>query len=155
MPNLFPNFRCARSIVRTLFAAACLLPIRIVVADPFTIVMLPDTQNYVDFTRQKAAGFALDGSELYLQQMRHIASKSVSNGGDVVFHPLAEAMHLAHSSAASSAFVEGHKARGFVRYFRKRAQGPLGRAAVTPFTPLIYAAALARPALWGVRGKRA
>jgi hypothetical protein len=39
----------------------------------------------VDFTKQKSAGFALDGSEIYLEQMRHIASKSVANGGDVVF----------------------------------------------------------------------
>ena len=29
-------------------------------AESFTIVMVPDTQNYVDFTRQKSAGFALD-----------------------------------------------------------------------------------------------
>lgn len=52
---------------------------------PFTVVMLPDTQNYVDFTRQKSAGFALDGKDLYLQQMAHIAGKGIANGGDVVF----------------------------------------------------------------------
>ena len=53
--------------------------------EPFTIVMIPDTQNAVDFTRQKAEGFAIDSSEIFLQQMQHIASRSVSNGGDVVF----------------------------------------------------------------------
>ncbi|HEY9182312.1 MAG TPA: serine/threonine protein phosphatase, partial [Gammaproteobacteria bacterium] len=54
-------------------------------AEPFTVVVLPDTQNYVDFTKQKSAGFALDGSEVYLEHMQHIASKGVANGGDVVF----------------------------------------------------------------------
>jgi hypothetical protein len=54
-------------------------------AEPFTVVVLPDTQNYVDFTKQKSAGFALDGSDVYLEQMRHIATKGVANGGDVVF----------------------------------------------------------------------
>ena len=64
---------------------ACLLPAGLALAQSFTIVMLPDTQNYVDFTHQKSAGFAVDGRELYLRQMEHIASKGLSNGGDVVF----------------------------------------------------------------------
>lgn len=54
-------------------------------AEPFTVIHLPDTQNYVDFTLQKSAGFALDGVDLYLEQMRHIAGRSAANGGDVVF----------------------------------------------------------------------
>jgi hypothetical protein len=68
-----------------LLVLAGLLPASLALAQPFTIVMLPDTQNYVDFTRQKAAGFALDGRELFMQQMQHIASQGVANGGDVVF----------------------------------------------------------------------
>lgn len=51
----------------------------------FTIIMLPDTQNALDFTQQRAEGFAIDSSEIYLQQMRYIAGRGVSNGGDVVF----------------------------------------------------------------------
>lgn len=51
----------------------------------FTIIMLPDTQNAVDFTQQRAAGFAIESSEIYLEQMRYIAGRGVSNGGDVVF----------------------------------------------------------------------
>jgi hypothetical protein len=70
---------------RLLLILAALLPAGLALAQPFTIVMLPDTQNYVDFTRQKSAGFALDSSELYLRQMEHIASKGLANGGDVVF----------------------------------------------------------------------
>ncbi len=73
-----------RSAILALVVAG-LLPASLVIAQPFTVVMLPDTQNYVDFTKQKASGFALDGSEIYLEHMRHIASKGVANGGDVVF----------------------------------------------------------------------
>ena len=52
---------------------------------PFTLIMVPDTQGMVDFTRQKATGFAIDGSELFLEEMEYIASRSVANGGNVVF----------------------------------------------------------------------
>ena len=53
--------------------------------DVFSVVMLPDTQNYVDYSRQQAAGFALDSSELYFEQMEDIAARSPSNSGNVVF----------------------------------------------------------------------
>lgn len=65
--------------------AALLFAVTTAHAEPFTVVMIPDTQNYVDYTHQKAAGFALDGRELFLQQMREIAGNSVANGGKVVF----------------------------------------------------------------------
>ena len=70
---------------RILLILVGLLPAGLLLAQPFTIVMLPDTQNYVDFTRQKAAGFALDSSDLYLRHMEHFACRGVANGGDVVF----------------------------------------------------------------------
>lgn len=52
---------------------------------PFTIAVVPDTQNYVDYTHQKAEGFPLDASEMFLAQMRDIARRAVGKGGDVVF----------------------------------------------------------------------
>lgn len=52
---------------------------------PFTIAVIPDTQNYVDYTHQKADGFPIDASELFIAQMRDIAGRAASNGGDVVF----------------------------------------------------------------------
>jgi len=55
------------------------------VEESFTIAVIPDTQNYVDYTLQKSAGFALNGVDLFMAQMAHIAGKSVSNGGDIVF----------------------------------------------------------------------
>ena len=51
----------------------------------FTVAVIPDTQNYVDFTLQKSAGFPLDSSTLFIQQMEYIAGKGVTSGGDIVF----------------------------------------------------------------------
>lgn len=51
----------------------------------FTIAMIPDTQNYVDYTHQKHEGFAIDAAELFVQQMAWIAERSRSNGGDIDF----------------------------------------------------------------------
>ena len=51
----------------------------------FTLAMIPDTQNYLDYTHQKAEGFAIDAAELYIQQMEWIAARSRKNGGDIDF----------------------------------------------------------------------
>lgn len=51
----------------------------------FTIIVIPDTQNAVDYKRQEAEGFALDSSAVFIEQMREIASRGIANGGDVVF----------------------------------------------------------------------
>ena len=48
-------------------------------------IMIPDTQGMLDFTRQKAEGFAIDGSELFIEEMKYIASRSIANSGAVVF----------------------------------------------------------------------
>jgi hypothetical protein len=47
--------------------------------------MIPDTQNYVDYTHQKAEGFAIDASEIFIAQMRWIAERSRQNGGNIAF----------------------------------------------------------------------
>ena len=51
----------------------------------FTLAVIPDTQNYIDFRHQKAEKFELDSSALFLQQMQYIADHSVNNGGNIVF----------------------------------------------------------------------
>ncbi len=51
----------------------------------FTVAMIPDTQQYLDFELQTSEGFALDSADLFITQMRYIASKSRSNGGDIEF----------------------------------------------------------------------
>ena len=49
-------------------------------AAQFTIAVIPDTQNYVDYRHQRNAGFALDGQSLFIEQMKDIAARR-----DVVF----------------------------------------------------------------------
>lgn len=51
----------------------------------FTLAVIPDTQNYMDYTHQSSAGFALDAADLFIEQMRYIAANGVSQGGDIVF----------------------------------------------------------------------
>ncbi len=53
--------------------------------DRFTIAMIPDTQNYVDHTHQRDAGFAIDAAELLHEQLDWVASHSVTRGGDIAF----------------------------------------------------------------------
>lgn len=75
----------------------------------FSIVAVPDTQNYLDYTHQRAQGFALNAVEQFHGQMRYIADQSVGRGGDVVF-----VTHLGdvwqHQTIAMD---EEHKAQGF------------------------------------------
>jgi len=51
----------------------------------FTIAVIPDTQNMLDFKHQKAAGFALDSAALFIEEMRYIADNTVNRGGDIAF----------------------------------------------------------------------
>ena len=72
-------------------------------------------------------------------------------GGDVMFHPLAEVVHLGHTSLVSPIRVEFHKGVGLARYFRKRAVG-LGQMLVAwLLSPVVVIAAVARPVLWRLR----
>lgn len=51
----------------------------------FTLAVIPDTQNYVDFTHQRAEGFPFDARDMLNEQMRFIADHAASRGGDIVF----------------------------------------------------------------------
>lgn len=69
----------------SLFALnACSPPVK-PVNNTFTIAVIPDTQNAIDYTRQTAEGFAIDSSDIFIEEMRHIAGRGTANGGDIVF----------------------------------------------------------------------
>ncbi|MFA7601422.1 MAG: serine/threonine protein phosphatase [Novosphingobium sp.] len=53
--------------------------------ESFTIAVIPDTQNYLDYTHQKNEGFPFDASAMFLEQMRYIADNVESRGGDIAF----------------------------------------------------------------------
>lgn len=77
------------------------------------------------------------------------------SGGDVLFQPKAEVIHLGHTSHASPLRVEFHKGVGLARYFRKRAE--TGRESLLAWliSPLIVCTAIARPVMWRIRGRAA
>lgn len=51
----------------------------------FTIAVIPDTQNMVDYRHQPEEDFAVDGGAMFLEQMDYIAENSVTNGGEIEF----------------------------------------------------------------------
>jgi hypothetical protein len=51
----------------------------------FTIAVIPDTQNYLDYTHQTEAGFAFDARTMFLDQLRYVAANLESQGGDIAF----------------------------------------------------------------------
>jgi hypothetical protein len=59
-------------------------------ATPFTIAVIPDTQNYLDYSRQRAEGFVIDGKDLFIRQMQEVAGREnvvfVASVGDVWQH---------------------------------------------------------------------
>jgi GT2 family glycosyltransferase len=73
-------------------------------------------------------------------------------GGQVVFQPAAEVIHVGHTSRANPLRVEYAKGCGLARFFRKRARTPAGVAAAWALGPFIVAAAVVRPVLWRLSG---
>jgi hypothetical protein len=51
----------------------------------FTIAVIPDTQNYVDYQHQKAAGFPFDAKPMFIEQMQFVADHVESAGGEIAF----------------------------------------------------------------------
>ena len=74
-------------------------------------------------------------------------------GGQVLFHPKAEVIHLGHTSLTSPLRVEFHKGVGLARYFRKRAVGGGQRLVAWLMSPIVVGAAIVRPVMWRFRGR--
>jgi len=75
----------------------------------FTVAVIPDTQNYVDYRHQKWSGFPFDGVEQFYAQMQWVGANARDAGGDIVF-----ATHLGDVWQHYSAWMDpAHEARGF------------------------------------------
>ena len=77
----------------------------------FSIAMIPDTQNYVDYTHQRDAGFAFDASALFIEQMRWLSQQRPEDGGNLVFVAAVGDVWQHQSKAGDPA----HEARGIHR----------------------------------------
>jgi N-acetylglucosaminyl-diphospho-decaprenol L-rhamnosyltransferase len=71
-------------------------------------------------------------------------------GGQVLFQPASEVIHLGHTSQTSPLRVEFHKGVGLARYFRKRAESLTERLTAWLLSPLIVCTAVARPLVRGL-----
>ncbi|MFN3521827.1 MAG: glycosyltransferase family 2 protein [Phenylobacterium sp.] len=76
-------------------------------------------------------------------------------GGQVLFHPKAEVVHLGHTSQTSPLRVEFHKGVGLARYFRRRAESFSQRLLAWVLSPIIVCTAIVRPVVWRFRGRAA
>lgn len=65
-------------------------------------------------------------------------------GGQVIYQPLAGALHYGATSDAPSRVVATHKSDSFARYFRSRAKGPIHRLMTEALLPFIRMALLTR-----------
>ncbi|MDB5424155.1 MAG: glycosyl transferase family protein [Phenylobacterium sp.] len=74
-------------------------------------------------------------------------------GGEVLFHPRAEVIHLGHTSQTSPLAVEFHKGVGLARYFRKRAEGLGPQLLAWLLSPLIVCTAIVRPMMWRLKSR--
>lgn len=54
-------------------------------APAFTVAVIPDTQNYIDFHNQRAGGFPFDAKEIFFGQMAYVARNLQANGGAIAF----------------------------------------------------------------------
>jgi len=89
----------------------------------FTIAVLPDTQNYIDWSHQTAAGFPFDASKLFLEQMQYVADHLRSQGGDIAF-----VSGMGDVWQHQTLKIDpSHEARGF-----KRVANPMMDAAFAP-----------------------
>jgi hypothetical protein len=102
------------TFLRTLLAAtalACTASAAIAKDTTFSIAVIPDTQNYIDYTHQTAQGFKFDARVMFLDQLRYIASRLKSAGGDVAFVD-----SLGDTWQHQSLKIDpAHEARGFKR----------------------------------------
>jgi GT2 family glycosyltransferase len=74
-------------------------------------------------------------------------------GGQVLFQPAAEVIHLGHTSLEHPLKVEFHKGVGLSRYFIKRADTVQRYIIAVILAPLILAMSVSRPLIWKLTGR--
>ena len=82
----------------------------------FTIAVIPDTQNYLDYLHQKNEGFPIDAVAQFYAQMNYIAQNARSRGGDIAFvtsvgdvwQHATMGIDAAHQAAGHTAISDDH-----------------------------------------------
>lgn len=73
------------TLLAATLAACALVPGLRGTGGTFTLAVVPDTQNYMDHTHQREAGFAIEAADLFLEQMEWLAQRSRTAGGEIAF----------------------------------------------------------------------
>jgi N-acetylglucosaminyl-diphospho-decaprenol L-rhamnosyltransferase len=122
---------------------------------PRTPVPMP-TISGACFALRRGDFEALDGfDEGYFLHVEDIdlCWRARQAGGEVIFQPKAQVVHLGHTSLEHPVKVEFHKGVGLSRYFIKRAD-TLQRYALAVFlAPAIMLMSVCRPLLWKITGR--
>lgn len=74
-------------------------------------------------------------------------------GGEVLFQPAAQVVHLGHTSLEHPLKVEFHKGVGLSRYFIKRADTIQRYAIAVLLAPAILLMSVSRPLIWKITGR--
>ena len=74
-------------------------------------------------------------------------------GGEVLFQPAAQVIHLGHTSLEHPLKVEFHKGVGLSRYFIKRADTVQRYAIAVLLAPAILLMSVSRPLIWKITGR--
>jgi GT2 family glycosyltransferase len=108
------------------------------------------------FALRRADFEALDGfDEGYFLHVEDIdlCWRARQAGGEVIFQPKAEVVHLGHTSLEHPVKVEFHKGVGLSRYFIKRADTLQRYMIAVLLAPAIMLMSVSRPLLWKVTGR--
>ena len=56
-------------------------------AEPFCIAVIPDTQNYTNYSTNKdsSSSYSINQADFFYNQMQYIANNSIKNGGNIGF----------------------------------------------------------------------
>jgi GT2 family glycosyltransferase len=122
-------------------------------AAPISVETISGACFYTDRRDFEALGGFDDGFFLHVEDI-DFCWRARQLGGSVLFDPRAQVVHLGSTSQTHPVVVEFYKGRGLVRYFVKRADGPWRLALAWGLSPAIMIAAVLRPALRWILGRR-
>jgi hypothetical protein len=85
MSNVIRSLRHAVLAMPLLLAALACAGVAAAADGRFTIAVIPDSQNYLDYKHQRAAGFPIDAAGMLFDQVDFIARNVKSAGGEIAF----------------------------------------------------------------------
>ena len=124
-------------------------------ATPDTAVPMPTISGACFALRREdfeALGGFDEGYFLHVEDI-DLCWRARQAGGEVLFQPAAQVVHLGHTSLEHPLKVEFHKGVGLSRYFIKRADTLQRYAIAVLLAPAILLMSISRPLIWKITGR--